>query len=315
MVSRPEAIAQILRDHTFSVHSYKFNEVAGRLGISLPRHQSLRDFLPLAVEGEKHAILRRRFSEEISTNTVHAVEMFESKLITAIRTHFDAEPPWRFCAVKEIMRPSIRSANLAVAGLEGCDVDDIESLPRFFDEGLTLKNRQRIEQLIKDIHTSLPNRMSDDEKYFRIAMLALNMNTLLGSISKSFLTVIRRNPGRALSTMDWDRDLPATALPMIERKALTNSTLSGQNIRAGHRVRLFVDVDEFDRDRGPKYTEFYFADGLHRCPGMNYSRKIWKIFVRIMRQIDRKLHIRDLEYRSNDRIFTLLDKLEIETYA
>ena len=92
-------------------------------------------------------------------------------------------------------------------------------------------------------------------------MLALNMNTLLGSISKSFLTVVRRNPGTAIGTMDWDRDLPATALPMIERKALANSTLLGHNIKIGHRVRLFVDVNEFDRDSGSKYTELYFAAG------------------------------------------------------
>jgi hypothetical protein len=76
-----------------------------------------------------------------------------------------------------------------------------------------------------------------------------------------------------------------------------------------------VDDDEFDRDRGSKYTELYFAAGAHRCPGMSYSRKIWIIFVRHMQQIDRKLHIRDLSYRSNDRIFTLLNRLEIEAYA
>ena len=114
--------------------------------------------------------------------------------------------------------------------------------------------------------------------------------------------------------MDWDRDLPATALPMFERKALANSTLLGHHIKIGHRVQLFVDVNEFDKDRGSKYTELYFAAGPHKCTGMNYSRKIWNIFVRRMRQIDRKLRIRDFSHRSNDRIFTLLDVLEAETY-
>lgn len=315
MISKPEAIAKILRDQTFSVHSYKFNEVASRLGVSLPRHKALRACLPLALEGERHTTLRRRFSEEISANTVRALKIFERELVTTIRQHFNAEPPSRFCAVKEIMRPSIRSANFAIAGLEGCSVDDLESLPIFFDKSISLRKRQKIEQLIEDLHTSLPNTMSDNDKYFRIAMLALNMNTLLGSISESFLTVVRRNPSTTLNTMDWDRDLPATALPMIERKALADFTLFGHNIRAGHRVRLFLDVDEFDRDRGSKYTELYFAAGSHRCLGIIYSRKIWNIFVRCMRQIDRKLHVRDFNYRSNDTIFTLLDKLEIETYA
>ena len=315
MISQPGAIAEILRSPNFCVHSYKFSEVASRLGVGLPRHEALRARLPLALEGEKHDRLRRRFSEEIAANSARALEIFESELIAAIRRHFGAGAVSRFCVVKEIIEPSIRSATLAIAGLEGCKIADLESLPRFFDESISLRKRQTIEQLIDDLYTSLPGTMSDDEKYFRIAMLALSINTLLGSISESFLTVVRRNPGIALSTMDWDRDLPATALPMIERKAAADSLLFGRHVKAGHRVRLFVDVNEFDRDTGSKYTELYFAAGAHRCPGMNYSRKIWNIFVRHLQRIDRKLNIGDVGYRSNDKIFTLLDKLEIESYA
>jgi cytochrome P450 len=315
MISKPEVIAKILRDQNFSVHSYKFDEVASRLDVSLPRHQALRAYVALALEGEKHATVRRRFNEEISANTARALEIFERELVATIRQHFSGDAPSRFCAVKEIMRPPIRAANVVLAGLERCDFDDLETLPIFFDGGIPLGRRQQIEQLFEDLYASLPDTMSADDKYFRIAVLALNMNSLLGSISESFLTVVRRNPGTALSSMDWDRDLPATALPMIERKALADSTLFRRTIRAGHRVRLFVDVNEFDRDRGSKYSELYFAAGPHRCPGMNYSRKIWNIFVGHMRQIDRKLRIRDFSYRSNDRVFTLLDKLEIETYV
>src|SRR5579863_4769300 len=69
MISNPAAIATILRDSTFSVYSYEFDEVASRLGISLPHHKALRACLPLALEGEKHVASRRRFSEEISANT------------------------------------------------------------------------------------------------------------------------------------------------------------------------------------------------------------------------------------------------------
>jgi len=315
MISAPDAIAAVLRDHAFSVHSYNFSEVAGRLGISLPRHQALPAYLPLALEGEKHTALRRRFSEQISANTARALEIFEHTLVAGIGQHFNATPPTRFCAVKEIIQPSSRLANLAIAGLEGFSFDDLESVPIFFDKGISLRKRQQIEQLIEQLHVSLPEGFGDDEKYFKIAFLMLSMDTLVGSISKSFLTVVRRNPGVAMSAMDWDRDLPATALPMIERKALADTPLFGHEIKRGDRVRLFVDVNEFNRDRGSKYNELYFAAGAHRCPGMNYSRKIWTIFVRHMRQIERKLHIRDFSYRSNDSIFTLLDTLEVETYV
>jgi hypothetical protein len=315
IVSEPTAIGKILRDRHFCVHSYKFSEVASRLGIGFPHHEALRNCLPLALEGEKHTSLRRRFSEEIAANSVRALEIFESELVAMMRLHFSAGKLSRFCVVKEVIRPSIKSANLAIAGLQECKVANLESLPLFFDESISLRGRQTIERLIGELYAKLPKTMSDDEKYFRIAMLALSVDTLFGSISESFLTVVRRNPEIALSGMDWDHDLPATALPMIERKALAETWLFGHWIKAGDRVRLFLDVEEFDRDTGSKYTELYFAAGPHRCPGINYSRKIWNIFVRHLRQIEVKLHIRALAYRSNDKIFTLLDMLEIESYV
>jgi hypothetical protein len=315
MISQPAAIAEILKSQNFSVHSYKFDEIAARIGIDLPHHKALRCYLPVTLEGESHTALRRRFSAEISANTARAVEIFESELIVAIRRHLDAEPPSRFCAVKEILAPPIRSANLVIARLEGCKVSNLESLPCFFDRSTSLRKRQQIERLIGDIQSGLSDTIGDDEKYFRIAMLALNMNTLLGSISESFLTVIRRNSGVALSAMDWDRDVPATALPMIERKALADWIVSDHSVKAGDRVQLFLDVDNFDRDRGPRHAGIYFAPGPHSCLGMNYSRKVWDIIVQRMRRIDRKIHVHDIRYRSNDRLFNILDNLEIETYV
>ena len=146
-------------------------------------------------------------------------------------------------------------------------------------------------------------------------MLALNMNTLLGSISESFLTVVKRNAGINLKDMDWDPELPATALPMIERRAVGNTKLCGNQINAGDRAQLFVDVDGFDTDRGPLYSELYFAAGAHKCPGMNYSRKVWNILCRRMKTIDKRLRILAIEYRRNDRIFNILEKLEVELHA
>jgi hypothetical protein len=236
-------------------------------------------------------------------------------LTTAIPILFEANTPSRFCVIHDLLKPSIRAANLAIAGIENCSVDALESLPLFFDASLSLKRRRYVEQLIEDVYSSLPNAMPAEEKYFRIAMLALNMNTLLGSISESFLTVIKRNAGIDLKDMDWDPELPATALPMVERRALANSTICGNEISAGDRTQLFVDVDGFDKDRGPRYSELYFAAGPHKCPGMNYSRKVWNILITHMKTIDKRLRVLAIEYRSNDGIFNVLEKLGVELHA
>jgi hypothetical protein len=315
MISEPHAIRQILKDSNFTVHTYYFGEIAARLGITFLHQKLLRAYLPVAIEGEDHAILRRKFDQVISTNTGRALAIFESYLADAIPILFAPNTPSRFCAIHDLLKPSIRSANLAIAGIEDCTVDALESLPLFFDKSLSLKRRRYVEQLIEDIYNSLPSAMCAEDKYFRIAMLALNMNTLLGSISESFLTVVKRNPGINLKFMDWDPELPATALPMIERRALTNSKLSGNEIRGGDRVQMFVDVYGFDKDRGSKYSDLYFAAGPHKCPGMNYSRKLWNILTTHLKTIDRQLRVLAIEHRRNDGIFNMLDKLEVELYA
>jgi hypothetical protein len=315
MISEPHAIRQILKDSNFTVHTYNFGEIAGRLGITFIHQKLLRAHLPVAIEGEDHTGLRRKFDQAISINTGRALAIFENYLANAIPLLFEANTPSRFCVIHDLLKPSIRSANLAIAGIENCSVDPLESLPLFFDGSLSLKRRRYVEQIIEDVYSSLPTAMPAEEKYFRIAMLALNMNTLLGSISESVLTVIKRNSGINLKDMDWDPELPATALPMIERRALANSKLCGNEIRAGDRVQIFVDVYGFDKDRGPKYTDLYFAAGSHKCPGMNYSRKIWNILTRRLKTIDKRLRVLAIEYRPNDGIFNMLDKLEVEAHA
>jgi hypothetical protein len=71
----------------------------------------------------------------------------------------------------------------------------------------------------------------------------------------------------------------------------------------------------FDEDRGPRYSELYFAVGGHKCPGMNYSRRLWNILTRRMKTLQKRLRILAIEYRSNDSVFNILQKLEVELHA
>jgi hypothetical protein len=314
MVSEPRAITHILKDKNFSVHPHSFSEIAHRLGITFVHQKMLRDFLPLAVDGEDHTKLRCRFDNEISKNTNRALTTFENHLVNTISVLIPLSAPSRFCVAHDLLKIPIRLANFAMAGVESCNVADLENLPLFFDRNLSLKKRRYVEQLIADTISSLPQVMTADEKYFRIAMLAVNMNTVLGSILDSFLTVVKRNADNAVKDMDWDNELLATALPMIERKAIADSVIFGRNITAGDVVRLFLDVDGFDEKRGPRYSSLYFAAGPHKCPGMNYSRKLWNILTRHMKTIDKRLRIHAIEYRS-DTVFNILQKFEVELYA
>jgi len=315
MVSDPRLIVQVLEDNNFSVHAYNFAEIAERLHISFPHQKLLRTYLPLGIGGEDHKALRRRFNEEISRNTRRALAAFDEHLTSRISTLLKTETSSRFCVVQDLLKAPIRSGNTTIAGIETCDLEDLENLSLFFDGNLSVKRREYIEQLIEALFKQLPATMSTDDKYFRIALLTFNMSSLLASTSESFAVVVKRNEGAKLKDMDWDLELPATGLPMIERRAIASRTISGKKIKAGDLVQLFVDVDVYDQKRGPRYSDLYFAAGTHKCPGMNYSRRVWNILARHMRMIEKRLSIRSIAYRQNDRVFNFIDRFEVAQYV
>lgn len=123
MISEPHVIRQILKDSDFTVHTYNFGEIAGRLGITFTHQKLLPAHLPVAIEGEDHSSLRRKFDQTISTNTNRALAIFDSYLANAISVLFETNTSSRFCAIHDLLKPSIRSANLAIAGIENCSVD------------------------------------------------------------------------------------------------------------------------------------------------------------------------------------------------
>lgn len=315
MIADPRAIDRILKDDRFAVNIPKFGDIAERAGVKLPHQKMLHAYLPVALEGADHAALRPMFDQEISGNTKRALAVFEEGFAASLLAVASPGGPKRFCVVRDLLKPSIRAGNMAIAGIENCDVDDLESVPLFFDKGLSLKKRRHIEVLMDRVLRSLPEAMPISEKYFRLAIIGLNMNTALGAISESVGVVLARNRGAKLKDMDWDLELPATALPVMERKAAADLAIDGNTIRAGDRVQLFLDVDGFDRDRGPKYSELYFAAGPHKCPGMNYSRRVWTIVTRYLKAVDARWDIVSVAYRPNDVNFDLLETLEVECHA
>jgi hypothetical protein len=78
MISEPRAISEILRDSNFTVRTYNFGEIAARLGITFTHQNLLRAHLPVAIEGQDHSNLRRKFDQAISANTGRALSIFES---------------------------------------------------------------------------------------------------------------------------------------------------------------------------------------------------------------------------------------------
>lgn len=305
MISNPRLLAEVMREPSFSVPSYDISPVTNRLKLDLHHINVLRTYFPLAVEGEAHRKLRARFAQEIAANTNLALDAFEKSLQENLNYILTDKTGADFCLIKDLFQPALKIANLTIAGIRDRSIQRIENIPQLFDDTISLKMRLEINETIEKIISKLPSNMSLDEKYFRTAIIALNANTLLGSISESVINTVSGQTPTPLNKIRWDAELPATGLPLIEKKAVKDVTIGGCAIKAGDRIRLFLDAAGFRGNSTPQYSDIYFAAGPHRCPGMAFSRQIWKLVVKYLSQVDKQLVIIATKYRERDYVFNL----------
>ncbi len=310
MVADVKILRQILNDDSYTVPDYDASAIIERLDIDLSHMTTLTRHMPLAVEGERHRKLRVKFAKEISKNTQSAILAFE----TVYTEHLDALQSLadgaRFCLIDDLLQPSLRASLMHLAGIGECPVDRIELIPQLFDDTVSLRKRVQINSVIGAVVEALPGSMSTDEKYFRTAILALSGNTLLGSMSQSILNVVSRGRASRLSDLDWDLELPETGLALVEKYATRDTEIAGCPIKTGDRLRLFLDAAGYqDRDVS-SYSDLFFGSGPHKCPGMSFSRQAWKVVSKQLSKVPRRLIILAAEYRKNDHVFNLHERIE-----
>ncbi len=319
MIADPEVILQILRNPDFVVHEYRFDLALSRHGVDLPHLTRMRDFLPLAVEGEQHAVLRNRMIKDISLNTAAAIGSYERALAAALNKTIVNHRNGKACLARDVFLPCLRKASIVIAGLaEYSDtIDQIErlvDLPLFFDDMISIKKREQLEEIAAQVLNAMPADFNLDEKYLRLSLLTLAIDTLSASVMLSAKSILERESGVALNQLGWDRELTSTGLPFVERKALKDTHLSNHLISRNDRVRLLLDAAGVQGDACPHYSDLYFAAGAHQCIGKAVSRKIWKTTVEKMRVIDRTLHVTAFSFRNRNSVFSLLESLEVEIH-
>jgi cytochrome P450 len=310
-VTSGRLVREIQADPAFHVHTYDTSRLAERLGIDLSYMIRLSRYLPLAAEGEDHARLRREFSAIIGANQAAACDVFTDELRQRLERALAAG---HFCMIKDVLAPALRRSNMRVAGFDLPDADempDIEVIPRLFDDRLSPTVRGRIETAIRTLHAFLPDEMDDEAKFTIIAFTALSSNTLIASLALSLLKGLQASAGKQLSEISWDEELPATSLPSIEKICTSPREIGGFSIAVGDRVRLFIESEAFETSSQPVYSDLYFAAGPHRCPGMAYSRRVWKALREELVRHQRRFEIGSVSYRPGDYIFTYPDTVEI----
>ncbi len=153
--------------------------------------------------------------------------------------------------MQDLLRPATRRALLVMAGLGSVDFEGAETTPALFDDTISLRRRTALNAMIGTFFDSL-SRIPEEERYFRIALVVLGANTLLGSLGNSLAQTLSRNEGVRLCDNKWDTDFCETGLAVIEKVAGSDAVLDGNSIRAGDRLRLFLDAAGYKEGAGPR---------------------------------------------------------------
>ncbi len=314
-VTNPELIREIMHNRTFSVPDYNVQAIIDRLGIDLSGLMKTREYLPLAWEGEKHKALRNWMTRLIAANSKPSCQIFQDQFAARLA---EVLPEGRFCFVQNVLKPAMRATILSMSGYPDPfdpDIPEIEITPHFFDDRISLRRRKQINEVIHAIADRLPTEMTDEEKYAVVAIINVSSNTLLATLAQSVLQILSMNPDTPSSQMNWDVELPATGLPLIEKVCLRETELRGHTIRPGDRLRLFIETEGLSDGPVSRYSDLFFAAGPHRCSGMAFSRQIWIILGNEMSSIETKFRIVETSERQGDYVFNFLERLEVEIHA
>ncbi|TDH36021.1 hypothetical protein E2A64_12020 [Pseudohoeflea suaedae] len=313
-VTEPGLIRQIMSDRGFSVPDYSVEVIMDRLNIDLAASMKMRDYLPLAWEGEKHKALRNRMTRIIAANTRPACELFQDQLRKNLSA---ALAKGCFCFVQDVIRPTMRATLLRLSGYPDPfdpDLLAIEVTAHIFDDRVSPRKRKHANEIIRTIVEKLPDEMTEEDKYSVAALNVVGSNSLLATLAQSLLHILSPNSGTMSSQMNWKIDMPVTGLPLIEKVCREERELQGHTIRPGDQLRLFIETGGLS-DGTQGYSDLFFAAGPHRCSGMAVSRQIWAILGDEMSRIEKKFRVLQTSERQGDYVFNFLDKLEVEIHA
>jgi hypothetical protein len=312
IVTSDVLIRDIMSSDAFAVPSYDVSAIALKLEIDLSAITTVRNYLPLAVEGSRHSYLREMFARHIVKNTRPAIEVLSDELANRLGRLEGLAAGEKFCLYDRVLRPTLRHTVAALAGMNIPPELDIELIPQMFDDTLSMSRRRTINAVLAELLHLRPETLTEPERIMPIAVITLSANTLLGSLALSVVERLLASPGTPLSKIDWGQDFARTSLPLVEKKATKDNMLGGHHIQAGDRLRLFIESPGMNPAGQHQYDELFFAAGPHKCVGMSFCRTAWGQLTKALSMLDRKIRIIRVDMRDRDHVFNFPTTIEAQ---
>jgi len=311
MCTNPALIVKIVEDARFGVHAYDFSKLEERFGLRFQHIKKIVSYLPLTLD-DGHKTARKNMAQVILARHQECALCFERSLVSKLSLIDSAHGP--IDLVQEVIQPSLKSALMFLSGLQGLEDFETEALSQIFDASISIHRRVEINNQIAMLVKQLPESLSLDEKYFRVSVFAIGYDSLLGSITSSLAMTLLRHQSNAIHEINWDKEMPYTGIPNIERVAKEDCEFEGVTIKSGQAVRLYLESAGFTSHEKSKYSSLFYGHGIHKCVAMYLSNDIWKIFINEFAKINLHFAISEMNVRSNDYVFNVYSNIKLRFY-
>src|SRR5262249_13058135 len=136
---------------------------------------------------------------------------------------------------------------------------------------------------------------------YALALMIIGHDALVASLGHSLLRVLEGGAGKRLCELSFPQSLPETGVPYVERLASQDCSINGITLRAGDRVRLYLDgaiVQEGQTEACP-----FFGSGRHSCLGEAVSTWLWQTLTAELSRVPLKFSVDAVCRRERDYVF------------
>jgi hypothetical protein len=273
VITEPQLIIKVLRNPNARVLNVDdmIGAVEKAYGLEFPNMRYSARYLPLFLEGERHAEQRRNSSRYLAGR----MRDIEKRLpLIMERRLVPLRNKGRIDLVSEVTEPLVRDitsifvereVTKEIAELNLLDAFALnKSLTRFKDLDLRLGKARSF--LLSD---------GDDEELLgaRFSALSMGFETILVMVTEG----LHRAFYNHVAGDDDPIVLPAfpieTGVPVSYRRAVTDFTLAGHAFKTGDLLRLQLQVLGYSHRTDEQ--QGIFGAGVHSCVGKQVSLRIW----------------------------------------
>lgn len=298
-----QLIDVVIHSEDFIVPSYDYSELEKKFSQNFEWTKQVIAHMPLANEGAVHQDLRRRMAMDVNRNLKEAVKVFSERLEEKFSTlNQNSGQTDIACLLIEC----ILESNLILADVKLAKNIDYSDLTRMLDDSQSIKSRVAREELIK----SISSHMESEDKFYQMALMAIGVNALIGSILQSIIKILSNHDFNTLISKKY---LISNSIKHLERICVKDFVLDDKQIRRHDRLRLYVEgYEHAGMSEAVMNKKFFAAESHHACVGMSYSISIWRETLKIFSKHLKDMRLINFDYRSNDGIFHFPTHVRVE---